>query len=126
MVSNTRRYKNAVLPLAFFVSKMETKRLRNRGQWITYLNKYWWPVATWPKAIRDIMWDKNHPQNQQRFKLIVFLLNNGLKPDYTNWLLTNSWNFDYEGIRHIEWLIKTWIQEPKRWKSWDMTLRRTN
>lgn len=95
---------------------------RSRREAFKSLNEVLGDQRAWPVAIRYAI-HKKHMSNQDRFKVIVFLLCNGVSPTWILAFFQAVGNYDQAAYRQINWII---VHYPhKNWKAWNLTLRRS-
>lgn len=76
------------------------------------------PQKFWPRSIRMCVYGKTHLTNQERFKVTVFFLANGLSPYQIKKFYEDCYKFDYSAIRQIEFIIKKY--PTSNWKAWSI------
>lgn len=75
------------------------------------------PVEVWPYNIQEILKTEDL-KYEHRFKLVIFLLGNGIAPIvFKPWLYSN-WHFEIKDKLHIESLIKAY--PSSKWTTWNM------
>lgn len=94
-----------------------------RIKWIRQIEDMIGPLKEWPRALQNTMF-KLHWNNEQRFKMIVFFTNNGLNPEVQKEFLATM-RFDKSAIRQIEWIFKQFENGTAKWKSWNLSEKRT-
>lgn len=78
----------------------------------------------WPWAIREAFMRCNM-SNQDRFKVIWFMLSNGLD-EHVMWQRFHNFEpYDAAAHRQIEWLFKEFKRNPNRYKTWDIMAGRS-
>lgn len=99
----------------------------NRRSFFKWIHRDWIKSHLWPRAISSIVYNKIHLNNQERFKVIVFFLGNGMSPehirDFFRIHINNRQQYDAQAWRQIEWIIKNF---PNRWSWWDCNLNRSS
>jgi len=82
------------------------------------------PGKFWPKALWNLVARKFHINNEQRFKLTVFFLCNGVAPHIINgFYRTRYRKLDNEAWRQIAYLIKAY--PGMSWTAWNVYERRS-
>lgn len=98
-------------------------RWPNRQAFFKWIHRDWIQSKYWPYAISRLVYNKIHLNNQERFKVIVFFLGNGMSPehvrDFFRIRVNTFQQYDAAAWRQIEWIIKNF---PNRWSWWDCTL----
>jgi len=94
------------------------------SQSLAWLAQMFWRSHEWPNSIREAFYSR-HANNQQRFKIIVFFLNNGIPPDKVKWIMIEKFTLDKSAVRQIIWIIKAWKENPHRWKYCDIDYRKS-
>lgn len=80
------------------------------------------PTKYWPKAIR-LSFVKRHWRNRERFKILVFMLVNGVDPRMYISYLTKTGGYDRSAWDQVMWIIKKY--PTSNWTAWHVALRRT-
>lgn len=99
----------------------ELRELR-RADYIAYFIDLVGPLDEWPNTISYLI-KLRHLENQQRFKVIVFLLHNGISPNEVRYYLEECFEFDHAAWRQINWILRHWINMP--WTAWNVAMRRS-
>lgn len=81
------------------------------------------PTHKWPRSIQRTLLQQRHLNNQDRFKIIVFLLANGVAPHLIKALLNARFKFDQEALRHIDYIINKY--PSSNWKAWNVAMNKT-
>lgn len=79
------------------------------------------PTRYWPASIRIDMLSKPVITNQSRFKIVVFLLCNGVNPITIREALNAFFKLDDDAKRHIDWVIKNY--PLRKWKAWNIAMQ---
>lgn len=90
----------------------------------------WYQPQHWPRAISRLVYNRPHLNNEQRFKVAVFFLGNGMSPkqvrDFFMIPATKDgtrFHYDAQAWRQIEYIIRNF---PGRWTWWDITLGKSS
>lgn len=81
------------------------------------------PTHKWPRAIQRLLLQQKSLSNPDRFKLIVFLLANGVPPPMIKALLNARFKFDQEALRHIDYIINKY--PSSNWRAWNVAANRS-
>jgi len=101
--------------------------MRNNAQfarYVSYVVNLIGRTSQWPRAIQRAFFS-DHMNNQQRFKVIVFLLNNGVPAMQVEKRFIAFDQYDDQAIRHVRWVINEWTKRPNRWQSWNILAGRS-
>jgi len=77
----------------------------------------------WPRQIKRTFYTVLRPNNQQRFTMLVFFLNNGLNPVILREYFQMAYVFDSDAWRQINWVITHFPNS--NWTSWNVSENRT-
>lgn len=80
------------------------------------------PIYKWPHSISGLL-PKQHLNNQERFKLTVFLLCNGVNPEMIKAYFSDCYGFDAQAWRQINYVIKAY--PTSQWKAWNVQENRS-
>lgn len=77
------------------------------------------PAKHWPDSIRRLLFGKTSLKNQERFKIVVFFLVNGISPDLIRRRWVPLYDFDSSALRHIEYIIEKYPSSD--WMAWNVS-----
>lgn len=82
------------------------------------------PSKLWPQQIRINMFGAKHLSNKERFQVTVFLLTNGISPYQIKQYFQDSFRFDRDAWRQIDWVINKYPNS--RWTQWNVAMGRSS